>query len=61
MKKYQQTDKWFRLPDGSVVRPFDGESIHQVSWSHGFTHVRDEYGEINWCGQDWFERNAIEI
>lgn len=61
--KYEQTKIWFRLPDGRVVQPCNGEKLDtpQVSWSHGFTHFKTESGNYGFCGINWFEKNAIRI
>ncbi len=59
MQKHE-TGGWFLLK-GKLVQPFDGEadpSVNRPSWSHGFTHFRTEHGEVQFCGVNWFEKNA---
>jgi hypothetical protein len=70
--KYQRTRTTFLLPDGSKVRPFNGEKRkmlkkngkreYDVSWSHGFTHMQDiDTDKVSVCGTQWFEENAMPI
>ena len=55
--KYKKTKTWF-LIDGKKFKPFNGESIGHISWSHGITHMKTEDNLVNFCGIDWFEKNA---
>jgi len=58
--KYRER-RWFVLPSGERVKPFNGEAdprVNNVSWSHGLTHFRNEDGIVGFCGVAWFEKNA---
>lgn len=65
IKKYQQTGKTFQIVESNkriTVTPINGELLPnnpKPSWSAGFTHYVDIDGKIGFCGQEWFENNAI--
>lgn len=64
--KYTETDKVFLLRVGGKlerVKPYNGEEEGiGPSWSHGFTHLKDENGNRNgFCGIIYFEKNAKEV
>ena len=70
--KYTKIRTLFKLPDGRIVRPINGEtykprfkttgnSLPDVSWSHGWTHIIDENNCISHCGTQWFEKNAEKV
>lgn len=65
-KKHLQTNKIFELEVAGVVRrvtPFNGEDENLgPSWSHGFTHFKDESGNyVGFCGTVYFDENAVEV
>lgn len=74
--KFEQTDQLFSIKVGKKrenVYPFNAEvekylcpkrgtMRNDVSWSHGFTHLKYEDGSYSgWCGTYWFEDHARPV